>query len=58
MISEELNKVWNCKFIITENNLEILVDMSARGNKLSYCKVSGKYSDVKESYQTFRTLRT
>ena len=29
---------------------EILIDMDARGNKLSLCKVSGKYGDEKESY--------
>ena len=29
---------------------EILFDMDARGNKLYLCKVSGKYSDKKESY--------
>ena len=36
----------------------MLIDMDARGNKLSSCKIPDQYLKKQKSYQTFRTLTT
>ena len=35
-----------------------IVDMDARGNKLSSCKIPDQYLEKQNSYWTFRTLAT
>ena len=40
------------------NILKLLIDMDARGNKLSSCQIPDQYLKKQKSYWTFRTLDT